>query len=89
MNFLSAHRVESLAMQEPMKEVEERVMAKCAEFRPLTPEEREVLLEYARRRLPELERQAAQYSASLRRIAAGEFPTRPPRPIRRASVEGR
>jgi hypothetical protein len=81
MNVLSAHQVESLEMKEPVKGIGERAMAKSAEFRPLTAGERKALLEYARRRLPELDRQMAQYSASLRRIAAGEFPTKPPRPI--------
>ena len=54
---------------------------KNADFRPLTPEERKALIEKARRELPELDRRFARASAGLRRIAAGEFPTKPPRPL--------
>jgi hypothetical protein len=72
MNLLSAHQLESNQMEGPVKD---------AEFRPLTPDERQALIEKARRDLPELDRQIAHYSARLRRIAAGEFPTKPPRPL--------
>lgn len=47
-------------------------------FRPLTPEERRELIRKAQEQLPELERISAEARASLRRIAAGEFPTEPP-----------
>ena len=62
--------VEAHQMGEPVKDTE---------FRPLTPEERKALIERARRELPELDRQIERSRARLRRIAAGEFPTKPPR----------
>ena len=62
-------------MEEPVKDEDN-------EFRPLTPEERRALIKKARQQLPELERRSAEARASLRRIAAGEFPTEPP-PSRR------
>lgn len=71
-NLLSAHQLESNQMEES---------AEHTEFRPLTPDERQALIEKARRELPALDRQIAHYSARLRRIAAGEFPTKPPRPL--------
>lgn len=52
---------------------------KAEDFKPLTPAERQALLEKTRRELPELDREFELAGARLRRIAEGKFPTKPPR----------
>lgn len=61
--------------------MEEPVKNKDNEFRPLTPEERKALLKKGREQLPELEREFNEAGERLLRIAAGEFPTKPPPPL--------